>query len=132
MKIPISAAVQVGDIIYIGGTPPLDNARQLIGENNIALQTQTVINRITALLAAAQMTLSDLVFVTVYLIDLVHFEEVNVVYAEMLTAPYPARKVVQTPLTTEGAMVEMTAVAIRGAKTILNSDHSMEVRKSDY
>jgi len=126
VNIPISSAVQVGDIVYIGGTPPLNNAHQLIGENNIALQTQTVIDRMAALLATTQMKLSDLVFVTVYLIDLSHFAEVNAVYSEMLSTPYPARKVVQTSLTIDGAMVEMTAVAMRGPKTSLAVDNSSE------
>ena len=132
MKMPISRAAQAGDTIYIGGTPPLDEANNLIGKGDVAIQTQAVIDRLTRTLASTDMSLSNVVFVTVYLVELSHFPNMNAVYAEMFTAPYPARKVLQTPLTVAGALIEMTAVAFRDAKIVLNTATFSKEPDNDY
>ncbi len=111
MTIPNTPAIHAGNTLYIGGTPPVDSEGNLIAANDVGKQTAAIFERMDALLAQAGMTREHLVFVTVYLLDLTDYTAMNSVYAENVRLPYPARKVIQTPLTIDGMRVEMTAIA---------------------
>ena len=119
MPIPVNAAVLSGDTLYFGGVTPVDADGQVVAQGDVVAQTERIFDRLEAYLAKAGMTLSNLVFVTVYVPSLTYYAQMNEVYAGRMPQPYPARKLVVTQLTLQGMVVEMTGVATRAQKLVL-------------
>lgn len=63
------------------------------------------------LLADVGLTASDLVKVTVYLVDYADVDLMNRTYAEEISTPYPARVPVQAAALPAGARFQIDAVA---------------------
>ena len=55
--------------------------------------------------------MSDVVKTTVFMADMSDFADMNSVYAEFFTEPYPARSAVAVKALPKGAMVEIEVVA---------------------
>jgi 2-iminobutanoate/2-iminopropanoate deaminase len=119
MPIPANVAVLSGDTLYFGGVAPYDDNGDVVAAGNVAAQTDRIFDRMEAYLAKARMTLANLTFVTVYLPSLAYYAAMNEAYALRMPQPFPARKLIVTPLTREGMVVEMSGVAARVAKTVL-------------
>lgn len=119
MPVPANVAVLSGDALYFGGVAPVDEAGQVVARGDVAAQTERIVERMQSYLAKAGMTLDNLVFVTVYLPSLTHYAAMNEAYARRMPAPFPARKLIVTPLTLDGMVVEMSGVARQGAKRVL-------------
>lgn len=110
--------VRTGDTCYFGGTAPLDVNGNLVGPNEAAAQTEAIIARYRDALKKQGLGLENIVFITVYLKSLDDYAAMNEAYGRMLPEPYPARKVVQAPMTINGMVVEMTAVAGKEVKVV--------------
>ena len=63
------------------------------------------------ILEAADKSLADVVKVTVYLMDIKRFAEMNEVYARHFVAPYPARTTVAVAALPLDAAVEIEMIA---------------------
>ena len=66
------------------------------------------------MLEAAGLTFDDVVKVNVYLTSMDDFAEMNVVYADRFTEPFPARTTVAVAALPLGARIEIELVARRG------------------
>ncbi|MDP3560697.1 MAG: RidA family protein [Legionellaceae bacterium] len=107
-----SQAVRVGNTVYLSGQIPLDPETMVLCSDEINLQIKQVLENLQAVCRAAGGDFSDLVKVTVYLIDLNHFPLVNQAMEHYFTEPYPARAVIGVAGLPRGAQVEMDAVMI--------------------
>ncbi len=107
---PYSQAVQAGSWLFISGQIALTAAGDLAGDD-IVVQTIQVLENLKAILAAAGLSLQDVVKTTVYLTDLADFAEMNRVYAEYFPGKPPARATVQVAALPKGARLELEAVA---------------------
>ncbi|WP_231186529.1 Rid family detoxifying hydrolase [Haladaptatus sp. DYF46] len=92
---PFSQAIRDGDRIYVSGQGPVDPASGDIVGDTIGEQTERTLENIDAVLAAAERSLDDVVKATVFVQDMDDYDEINGVYAERFSAPYPARSAVQ-------------------------------------
>lgn len=110
---PLSAAILAEPMLFISGQVAIDPYNGKIVGSDIATQTRQVLGNIDALLKQAGMTFDNLVRVTIYLTDLSLFSAMNEVYAEPLSAPYPARATVGITLNHPDLLVEMEATAMR-------------------
>ena len=88
---PYSQAVQVGNMVFISGQIALDPITGELNSSMITEQTHQVFKNLRAICQAAGGDLKNLVKVTIYLVDLSHFEIVNQVMKSYFEAPYPAR-----------------------------------------
>jgi 2-iminobutanoate/2-iminopropanoate deaminase len=70
-----------------------------------------VFQNLEAVLAAAGAGFGDVVKTTVYVADMADFAELNGIYAEHFTKPYPARSTVEAGALPAGARVEIDVVA---------------------
>jgi 2-iminobutanoate/2-iminopropanoate deaminase len=111
---PYSQGVQVGHFLYLSGQIPLNAAGEL-QQGDIVVQTVQVLENIKALLAAAQMSLADVVKTTVFLTDLGNFAEMNRVYAEYFPENPPARSTIQVAALPKGAAIEIESIAVRSS-----------------
>ncbi len=120
---PYSQAVRVDNTVYISGQIPLDPATMEPVAADIAAQTTRVFENIAAIVAAAGADMSDIVKLTIYLVDLTAFPVVNDVMARYFETPYPARATIGVSALPKGVAVEIDAVLqLPGAATRSASD----------
>ena len=108
---PYSQAIQVGTLIYTSGQIPIDPTTGVVVEGGIKEQTRQSLFNVKAILEEAGLTMNDVVKTTVFMADMNDFAEMNAVYAEFFTEPYPARSAVAVKTLPKGALVEIEVVA---------------------
>jgi len=109
---PYSQAIRSGNLVFVSGSLPFDPAGKIdYSQQDVTAQTQRAIDNIALTLAAANLTLDDVVSATVYVTDVDDFPAVNKVYATYFHAPYPARAFVQVAKLLRGAKVEISVIA---------------------
>ncbi len=108
---PYSQAIQVGNLIYTSGQIPIDPATGQLVEGGIKEQTRQSLSNIQAILQEAGLTMASVVKTTVFLADMADFADMNSIYAEFFTEPYPARSAVAVKTLPKNALVEIEVVA---------------------
>ena len=108
---PYSQAVRVGDTVYLSGQIPLDPQTMEVVEGDIGARARRVFDNLSAVMQEAGGSLSDIVKLTIYLLDLEQFGQVNEVMAEYFDAPFPSRATVAVAALPKGAPIEVEAVA---------------------
>ena len=111
---PYSQAIQVGNLVYTSGQIPIDPATGAFAEGGIKEQTRQSLTNVKAILEEAGLSLNNVVKTTVFMADMNDFADMNSVYAEFFTEPYPARSAVAVKTLPKGAMVEIEVVAAIG------------------
>ncbi len=109
---PYSQAVGAGPFVFLSGQIPLNLQGEMV-QGDIVVQTVQVLENLQAVLAAAGLTLKDVVKTTVFLADMADFAEMNRVYGEFFPKDPPARSTIQVGALPRQAMVEIEAVAFR-------------------
>jgi len=109
---PYSQAVAAGPFVFISGQIPLNRQGEM-AKGDIVVQTVQVIENLKAVLAAAGLSLTDVVKTTVFLADMADFAEMNRVYAEFFPENPPARSTIEVAALPKNAAVEIEAVALR-------------------
>ena len=108
---PYSQAIQVGGFVYTSGQIPIDPATGVFVEGGIREQTRQSLLNVKAVLEEAGLTMADIVKTTVFMADMNDFADMNAVYAEFFSEPYPARSAVAVKTLPKGALVEIEVVA---------------------
>ena len=109
-----SQAVRVGDTVYLSGQIPLVPETMEMVQGDTEAQIRRVFENLKAVAMGAGGSLSDLVKLNVFLVDLAQFPVVNRVMAEYFDEPYPARAAIGVAALPKGAEVEMDAVMVFG------------------
>ena len=107
---PYSQAIRAGDTVYLSGQIALDPKTGELVKGGIDTQARRVFTNLKAVAKASGKGLEQVVRVTVYLTDLVHFAKVNEIMAEYFHAPYPARVTIGVTALPRGALIEVDAV----------------------
>lgn len=109
---PYSQAVKVGNTVWLSGQIPLvPGTTELVAGDITAQATQTFSN-LAAVAEAAGGSLANAVKINISLIDLAHFAAVNVVMAQFIQEPFPARACVQVAALPKGAQIEVEAILV--------------------
>ena len=106
-----SQAIRTGDTVYLSGQIGLDPETMQMAEG-IEAQAHRVFQNLRAVAEAAGGRLDDMVKLTVYLTDHVHFPRMNEIMAGYFSRPYPARAAVGVAGLPRNAMVEIEAVMV--------------------
>ena len=107
---PYSQAIQVGNLVYTSGQIPIDPATGAFVEGGIKEQTRQSLLNVQAILAEVGLTMNNVIKTTVFMADMNDFADMNAVYAEFFTEPYPARSAVAVKTLPKGALVEIEVV----------------------
>lgn len=107
---PYSQAITTDQLVFMSGQLGLKDG-QLAPD--LASQTKQAITNMQHVLAAAGLSLENVVKTNCFLTDLDDFNEFNEVYARFFGDIAPARSAVQVGKLPAGAIVEIEAVAIR-------------------
>ncbi len=107
---PYSQAIDAGSFVFISGQIPVNPATGEIPEGITAQTTQSLAN-VKAILAQAGLTVDNVVKTTVFLSDMANFVPMNEVYAQVFTAPFPARSAVAVKELPKQVLVEIEVTA---------------------
>jgi 2-iminobutanoate/2-iminopropanoate deaminase len=111
--VPFSAAVRVGNTLYLSGQIGMDDAGNIV-EGGIAAETRQAIENIRATLERCGSSLDRVVKVTVMLADMNEWALMNMVYIGYFQKHLPARSSFGTTGLALGARVEIECIALVG------------------
>lgn len=116
---PYSQGIKAGNMVFTSGQLPIDPETKKVPEE-VKDQAQVALSNVANVLEAAGASLQDVVKVTVFLLNIKDFGEVNEVYKEFFdddeALPYPARSAIQVAALPGpvGCKLEIEAVAVLG------------------
>lgn len=110
------AIAATGRMVFVAGQIPLDpETGAIVGEGDIAAQTERSLQNLKAILEAAGATLSDVVKTSVFLKNMNDFAAMNAVYAQYFDeATAPARAAVEVARLPKDVLVEIECIAVVG------------------
>ncbi len=108
---PYSQGVRAGGLLFCSGQTPLDPATGKLVEGDVTAQARRVLDNLSAVLKAADVTFADVVKTTIFLVDMNDFAAVNAVYKERVGDVAPARSTIAVAALPMGARVEIEAIA---------------------
>jgi reactive intermediate/imine deaminase len=109
---PYSQAVKANGFLFVSGQIPLNPATGDLMNASIEDQAEQVIKNLTSICEAANLTLSDIVKLTIYITDMKDFAVVNAAMLKHFKEPYPARATVEVSALPLGVNVEMDAILL--------------------
>ncbi len=111
---PYSYAIQSGDTLFLSGLVSHSGKDDSVVPGDMRTQTETVLKNAREILAAAKMTMADVVSSRVFITDTAMFQDMNAAYAAAFTSRPPARATVKAGLTAPQYLVEVTMLAVKG------------------
>ena len=110
--LPFSDAVKVGNTLYLAGKLGIEPGTGKPPED-IEQEIRLVMDAVKKTLAAADMTMDDLVSVQVFCPDLTLYDKFNEVYRSYFTKSFPARAFIGSGPLLRGARFEVQGIAAR-------------------
>ena len=106
---PYSQAVEAGGVLYCSGQVALDPSSGELIDGDIAEQARRCLENLDAVCLEAGTRLDQAARIGIYLTDMSLFAEVNQVYGEYFSEPFPARTTLGVAELPKGALIEMDA-----------------------
>ncbi|GHV55996.1 reactive intermediate/imine deaminase [Deltaproteobacteria bacterium] len=100
-----------GNLLFVSGQLGIGSDGVL--PPDFTSQARNSLQNVRAIVEAAGSSVANVVKTTVFLSDMANFAELNALYAEVFTAPCPARSCIQVARLPKDALVEIEAVAER-------------------
>lgn len=107
---PYSQAIISGNTVYCSGQIPINPETGEIPEG-VANQAHQVFKNIKNLLEAAGTSIDNVIKTSVFIKDMNDFAEINAIYAEYFTEPYPARSCVEVARLPKDVLLETEVIA---------------------
>ena len=111
-KLPYSDAVLAGGTLYLSGRIGVDPETGRAPED-VDKEIHLLLDGVKTTLAAANLTMDDLVSVQVFCPDLALYEKFNDVYRTYFTREFPARAFIGSGPLLRGGHFEMQGIAVR-------------------
>ncbi len=111
-KLPYSDGVLVGDTLYLAGKIGIDPQTGKPPEE-VEKEIRLLLDGMKTTLAAADMTMDDLVSVQVFCPDLSLYEKFNEVYRTYFSKNFPARAFIGSGPLLRGGRFEVQGIAVR-------------------
>jgi 2-iminobutanoate/2-iminopropanoate deaminase len=108
---PYSQGIIDGGCVFVSGQGPVNPETGEIVSEDVSEQTAQTLQNIGAILDAAGTSLENVLQAKVYVTDMNNYEEVNEVYAEYMTEPYPARAAMEVSRLPIEIEVEIEVIA---------------------
>jgi enamine deaminase RidA (YjgF/YER057c/UK114 family) len=112
MGLPFSDAVLVGNTLYLSGNGGIDLATMSVPDDPKE-EAKLLMDNFGETLALADMSLDDLVSVTVYCPDLSLYSDFNEIYRSYFDDEFPARAFIGSGPLLFGLRFEMQAIAVK-------------------
>ncbi|HXU13972.1 MAG TPA: RidA family protein [Terriglobales bacterium] len=109
---PYSQAIRANGLVFVSGQVAIDPGTQLVIEGDVAVQTERVIQNLSAILNAAGSSLQMVVRSTVFLKNMSDFAAMNEVYGRHFTGAPPSRSTVEAARLPKDVLVEIDVIAL--------------------
>jgi 2-iminobutanoate/2-iminopropanoate deaminase len=109
--LPYSQAVKAAGLIFVSGTGPYDPVTGAVAGTTIQEQTRQCLKNISAILAVAGSSLSQIVSVTVILLEEADFTGMNEEWVKWFPENPPARQGAKLPVRIPGMRISIAAIA---------------------
>ncbi|MGN6628976.1 MAG: RidA family protein [Candidatus Nitrosocosmicus sp.] len=90
-----SRAVCVENHIYISGTTSTDENGNIVGKNDIYLQTIQIFKKIQSILQGLESDLKDIVRIRIYIVDMDNWREVAKAHLELFNEIRPTCSIIE-------------------------------------
>lgn len=110
---PYSQGISAGNLVITSGQLPVDPATGAFAEGGIQEQTRHALKNVQAVLAAAGLTMANVIKTTVFLKDMNDFAAMNEAYAAFFPSNPPARSAVEVARLPKDARIEIEAIAVK-------------------
>ena len=110
---PYSQGVRTGNMLFISGQIAIDPVTDALMIDDIAVETNQVMQNLKAILERAGYDFEHVVKTTIFLTDMALFPKVNDVYGSYFTSTFPARETVAVAGLPKGVSVEISAIAYK-------------------
>ncbi len=107
---PYSQAVRFGDLLFVSGTLGMNPKTGEFAGTDIEAQAVQVLENLKAIVAAAGMSLQNVLKTTVFLRDMNDFAAFNEIYSRYFAEAPPARETVQVARLPRDAAIEISVV----------------------
>ena len=107
---PYSHAVRSGGFAFLSGQTPVDPATGRLVEGSIGDQTRRCLDNLALVADAAGVRLADAVRMTIYVVDISLFGDVNEAYGTYFETDPPARTTIGVAALPLGSQVEVDAI----------------------
>ena len=112
--LPFSPATRYGDLLFVSGIIGRNPITSTIATNDVQSQTEQALENITLIGGQAGFSLQNALKITVYLLDMAHYAEMNEAYHKRFPTDPPARTCVAVvSLPDQEALVEIDAILAR-------------------
>ncbi|MEC4116340.1 RidA family protein [Myroides phaeus] len=109
---PYNHSVMVGDLLFISGQIPFNQATETLVTTGIEDEAKQVMANLEAILEAAGLTFENVVKSTIFLTDMNDFAKVNEIYGSFFTIETaPARECIQVVKLPRNVNVEISMIA---------------------
>jgi reactive intermediate/imine deaminase len=99
-------------LVFVSGQVALDESGNMVGQGDVAAQTEQVFRNLRAILEANGATFADVVKINSYLTDMSQLQQLRDVRSRYISGDFPASTAVGVPaLFSPEAMVEVDVVA---------------------
>ncbi len=112
VQAPFSDAVQVGNTLYLAGRIGID-PKTSKPPADLEQEVRLVLDGMKETLAAAHMTMDDLVYVQVFCPDLSLYDKFNAIYRTYFNQDFPARAFVGSGPLLRGGHFEIMGIAVK-------------------
>ena len=110
---PFSAAVTVGDTVYLAGQLGVIPGEAQVVPGGVEAETHQMMKNIRSTLTELGLNFGNVVKCTVMLADIAEWSTFNSVYTQYFTSPYPARSAFGASGLALNARVEMECIAVK-------------------
>ena len=111
-ELPVSAAVKVGDLVFVGGSIGNVYGKLELVEGGIAAETQQALQHMRSALEAAGSSIDQVIKCNIYLVDMADFSDLNEEYGRFFGSHRPTRATVAVKELGLGGRVEIECVAL--------------------
>ncbi|MEO1267934.1 MAG: Rid family detoxifying hydrolase, partial [Myxococcota bacterium] len=108
---PYSQAVGFGNLLFLSGQIAIDPETNVLLQGTVEEQTKLAMENMSAVLEAANLSLDNVLKITLYLANMNDFSLVNDIYKEYFPENPPARSTVEVSRLPRNVLVEIDAIA---------------------
>jgi len=103
---PYSQGIICENFLFVSGQLPINPETGKIEGKTIKERTKQVLSNLKAIINASNTNEEDIVKTTLFLTDMGDFNDINELYNEFFTEPYPARSTIQVAALPLGSDIE--------------------------
>lgn len=109
---PYSQAIRAGNLLFVSGQIAINPETNEMITDSIISETEMVLKNVSALLESGGSSWQNVVKTSIFLSDMSFFAEVNSIYSNFVSEPFPARETIAVKTLPKNVNIEISVIAI--------------------